>query len=127
LKTMKGLVSHPNGDLTLSEVPVPKIGENIYAPRDVLLEVQYCGICGSDIHRWKADKTGVKFPPRKVVSGHEIVGIVREVGPKVPTLSPEIGWFARLSPSIADIVRRVARDGITSATLCPPWKGGLTS
>jgi threonine dehydrogenase-like Zn-dependent dehydrogenase len=41
---MKGLVSHPNGDLTLSEVPVPKIGENVYAPRDVLLEVKYCGI-----------------------------------------------------------------------------------
>jgi len=69
MEMMKGLVSHPNGDLALSEVPVPKIGENVYAPRDVLLEVKYCGICGSDIHRWKADKTGVKFAPRKVVSG----------------------------------------------------------
>jgi L-iditol 2-dehydrogenase len=85
---MKGLVSHPNGDLTLSEVPVPKIGENVYAPRDVLLEVKYCGICGSDIHRWKADKTGVKFPPRKVVSGHEIVGVVRELGAKVTQFKP---------------------------------------
>ncbi|KPK88768.1 MAG: hypothetical protein AMJ94_14225 [Deltaproteobacteria bacterium SM23_61] len=85
---MKGLVSHPNGDLTLSEVPVPQIGENVYAPKDVLLEVKYCGICGSDIHRWKADKTGVKFPPRRVVSGHEIVGGVREVGPQVTRVKP---------------------------------------
>jgi L-iditol 2-dehydrogenase len=85
---MKGLVSHPNGDLKLEEVPVPRIGENVYAPRDVLLEVKYCGICGSDIHRWKADKTGVKFPPKSVVSGHEIVGLVREVGPKVSGFKP---------------------------------------
>src|SRR5512138_573289 len=85
---MKGLVSHPNGDLTLSEVPVPQIGKNVYAPRDVLLEIKYCGICGSDIHRWKADKTGVKFPPRNVVSGHEIVGVVREIGSKVTKFKP---------------------------------------
>ncbi len=83
MKSMLGLVSHPDGDLKLEKVPVPMIGENVYTPRDVLLEVKYCGICGSDIHRWKADKTGVKFPPRSVVSGHEIVGVVREVGPKV--------------------------------------------
>jgi len=88
MKSMKGLVSHSNGDLTLDEVPVPRIGENPYAPRDVLLEVLYCGICGSDIHRWKADKTGVKFPPRNVVSGHEIVGVVREAGPKVTRFKP---------------------------------------
>ncbi len=88
MESMLGLVSHPNGDLSLEEVPVPRIGENVYAPRDVLLEVKYCGICGSDIHRWKADKTGVKFPPRRVVSGHEIVGVVREIGPKVTRFKP---------------------------------------
>ena len=88
MNVMKGLISHPNGDLTLDEVPVPRIGENPYAPRDVLLEVRYCGICGSDIHRWKADKTGVKFPPREVVSGHEIVGVVRETGPRVTRFKP---------------------------------------
>ena len=84
---MKGLVS-PHWRSDAQEVPVPEIGENPYAPRDVLLEVKYCGICGSDIHRWKADKTGVKFPPRKVVSGHEIVGVVREIGAKVTKFKP---------------------------------------
>ena len=88
MEMMKGLISHPNGDLTLEEVAVPRIGESVYAPRDVLLEVVYCGICGSDIHRWKADKTGVKTSPRKVVAGHEIVGVVREVGPRVTRVRP---------------------------------------
>ena len=88
MQSMKGLVSHPSGDLSLEDVAIPKIGENPYAPRDVLLEVVYCGICGSDIHRWKADKTGVKTSPKRIVAGHEIVGVVREAGPKVTGVRP---------------------------------------
>ena len=88
METMIGLVSYPNGDLRLEQVPIPKLGENPYAPNDVLIEVLYCGICGSDIHRWNADKTGVKMPPRKVVIGHEIVGVVKAIGEKVTTVKP---------------------------------------
>ena len=88
MEMMKGLVSYPEGLLKLEEVPVPRIGENPFAPHDVLAEVQYCGICGSDIHRWKADKTGVKTPPRKVVVGHEIVSRVKEVGKEVTRVKP---------------------------------------
>jgi L-iditol 2-dehydrogenase len=88
MPSMKGLVSHPNGELSLEDVPIPKLGENPYTPRDVLLQVEYCGICGSDIHRWKADKQGVKASPKTVVAGHEIVGVVREVGPKVTRVGP---------------------------------------
>lgn len=85
---MKGIVAYPNGDLKLEEVDVPQLGKNPYAPHDVLCEVEYCGICGSDIHRWKADKTGVKTSPRKVVVGHEIVSVVKEIGPAVTTVKP---------------------------------------
>jgi len=88
VETMKGLVSLPTGEMSLEEVPVPGIGENLYAPHDVLVEVRYCGICGSDVHRWKADKTGVKMPPRKVVAGHEIVGVVVETGKEVRDFRP---------------------------------------
>lgn len=86
MEMMKGLVSYPSGELKLEEVPVPKLGENPYAPHDVLIEVEYCGVCGSDIHRWNSDKTGVKTAPRKVVVGHEIVGIVKEIGKNVTTV-----------------------------------------
>ena len=51
METMTGLVQHPDGAMRLQEVPVPRLGENPFAPRDVLVEVQYCGICGSDIHK----------------------------------------------------------------------------
>ena len=88
MKTMQALVSHPSGELKLEEVPVPELGSNRYAPHDVLCEVEYCGICGSDIHKWGADKTGVKTTTRSVVAGHEIVSIVKAVGKNVTTVKP---------------------------------------
>jgi alcohol dehydrogenase (NADP+) len=46
-------------------------------PNDVLIEVQYAGICHSDIHTVNGDWGPQPFP---VVPGHEIVGVVTEVG-----------------------------------------------
>lgn len=86
MKTMIGLVAYPSGKLDLEEVPIPMIGQNPYAPHDVLLEVQYCGICGSDVHRWNEDKTGVQTSLKPVVAGHEIVGVVKQIGEKVSTV-----------------------------------------
>jgi len=87
-QTMQGLVTYPNGDLKLEAVPAPQIGENRFAPYDVLVEVEYCGICGSDIHKWLADKKDVKNPPNRVVGGHEIVSVVKEVGANVTRFKP---------------------------------------
>jgi uncharacterized zinc-type alcohol dehydrogenase-like protein len=47
---------------------------------DVLIEIEYAGICHSDIHTVNGDWGPQPFP---VVPGHEIVGLVREVGADV--------------------------------------------
>src|SRR4051812_33755656 len=49
-------------------------------PHDVLIEIKYAGICHSDIHTVNGDWGPQPFP---VVPGHEIVGIVTEVGSEV--------------------------------------------
>jgi alcohol dehydrogenase (NADP+) len=49
-------------------------------PNDVLIEIQYAGICHSDIHTVNGDWGPQPFP---VVPGHEIVGIVAAVGTDV--------------------------------------------
>ena len=49
-------------------------------PNDVLIEIEYAGICHSDIHTVNGDWGPQPFP---VVPGHEIVGIVTEVGADV--------------------------------------------
>ncbi|MDQ0765029.1 NAD(P)-dependent alcohol dehydrogenase [Streptomyces canus] len=49
-------------------------------PHDVLIEVKYAGICHSDIHHVRSEWGEVPYP---LVPGHEIAGIVTEIGPAV--------------------------------------------
>ena len=49
-------------------------------PDDLLLDVLFCGICHSDVHQARGDWKGATFP---MVPGHEIVGRVIQVGPRV--------------------------------------------
>jgi uncharacterized zinc-type alcohol dehydrogenase-like protein len=46
-------------------------------PRDVAIDILFCGICHSDIHQARDEWGGSLFP---MVPGHEIVGRVKEVG-----------------------------------------------
>ncbi|MGB9125700.1 MAG: alcohol dehydrogenase catalytic domain-containing protein, partial [Nitrosotalea sp.] len=47
---------------------------------DVVIDIQYCGICHTDIHQVNDEWGGSVFP---MVPGHEIVGTVSQVGKKV--------------------------------------------
>ena len=49
-------------------------------PKDVLIEIRYAGICHSDIHTVRGEWGKIRYPQ---VVGHEIVGVVAEVGPEV--------------------------------------------
>ena len=49
-------------------------------PHDVLVEIKYCGICHTDIHFVRNDFGMSVYP---LVPGHEIVGVVKEVGKSV--------------------------------------------
>jgi uncharacterized zinc-type alcohol dehydrogenase-like protein len=49
-------------------------------PNDVLIAIAYAGICHSDIHTAREEWGAAHFP---LVPGHEIAGIVEEVGPAV--------------------------------------------
>lgn len=49
-------------------------------PKDVLIEIKYAGICHSDIHTGRGEWGDIQYP---FVPGHEIVGIVAEVGSDV--------------------------------------------
>lgn len=47
---------------------------------DVLIDIKFCGICHSDIHQARDEWGGSVFP---MVPGHEIAGVVSQVGSKV--------------------------------------------
>jgi L-iditol 2-dehydrogenase len=60
----------------IRDVPVPTIG-----PEECLVEVKYCGICGSEIHMYHGQLNVLARPP--IVLGHEWSGEVAQVGERV--------------------------------------------
>jgi L-iditol 2-dehydrogenase len=81
--------------LQVGEVPEPRI-EN---PGDVLLGVEAVGVCGSDLHYFRAGGIGaqvVKFP---WIIGHECAGTVLAVDPSVAHLRP--GQLVAVDPLVA--------------------------
>lgn len=49
-------------------------------PSDIVVDIQYCGVCHSDIHQVRDEWGGASFP---MVPGHEIVGRVSRIGAAV--------------------------------------------
>ena len=69
---MKIAVYYNNNDVRIQEMNIPVISEN-----EILMKVVSSGICGSDVMEWYRIK---KAP---VILGHEVSGIIEEVGSKV--------------------------------------------
>ncbi len=49
-------------------------------PHDIQIDIEYCGVCHSDLHQVRAEWEGTQFP---CVPGHEIVGRVSAIGTHV--------------------------------------------
>ncbi|XHB98293.1 L-threonine 3-dehydrogenase [Nitratireductor sp. ac15] len=81
---MKALVkSKPEEGLWMERVPVPEVG-----PNDVLIKVRKTAICGTDVHIWNWDEWARNTVPVPLVTGHEFVGEVTEVGSAVTEYKP---------------------------------------
>lgn len=75
--TMTAARMHEPGDIRVEQVPVPQI-----EPGEVLLKVEACGVCGSDIPRMNF--AGAYYTP--IVCGHEFSGLISEIGSEVSGL-----------------------------------------
>ena len=71
--TMKAAhVSHPGAEFQIVEREIPNPGAG-----QVLIKVQACGICHSDMFTKEGQWPGIQYPR---VPGHEVVGIIDELG-----------------------------------------------
>ena len=74
---------HP--ELRIEEVEKPKLG-----PKDLLIRVKACGICGSDVHFYETDEHGYMLYPGLTrfpcIIGHEFSGEVEGIGQAVKDL-----------------------------------------
>jgi propanol-preferring alcohol dehydrogenase len=61
-----------NNPLKLVDIETPKPG-----PHEILVRVQVCGICHTDLHTVEGE---LDLPKKPVVPGHQVVGVVEKLG-----------------------------------------------
>ena len=88
---MRGTYFLGNGAFETRDIP-----EHPLAPREVLIQVAACGVCGTDVHIYHGDKGSAEVIP-PVVLGHELSGTVAAVGAAVKTL--HVGDHVAVDPN----------------------------
>src|SRR5437870_11939890 len=78
------------GQIEYREVPKPAP-----QPDEVLINVKRIGVCGSDIHVYHGLHPYTSYP---VVQGHEVAGVIAEVGSQVKGLS--VGDKVTFTPQV---------------------------
>lgn len=111
---MKALFkSEPKKGAELKETDIPQIG-----PKDVLVKIKACSICGTDVHIFEWDhwaETRIKTP---MIFGHEFSGEVIEKGELVESI--EIGDHVSGETHLADFTCFQCRIG--NAHICENLK-----
>jgi L-iditol 2-dehydrogenase len=87
-----------NKDIRIEEVQTPKPG-----PKEMLVKVMSCGICGSDIVEW------YRLPRAPLVQGHELGAEVVEVGAAVTQF--KIGDRVFVAPKVPCMECSYCRNG----------------
>ena len=89
---MRALVCHAPHDLRLEDAKVGLLGE-----KELRVRVAYGGICGSDLHYFQHGGFGTVRLKEPMALGHEVSGVIDEVGVAVTGLA--VGQRIAISPS----------------------------
>jgi L-iditol 2-dehydrogenase len=81
--TMKTAVMTGIGKMAYEQRPIPKPKDN-----EVLVKLDYVGICGSDMHFYENGRIGALIVKPPFVLGHEPGGVIVETGADVKHLKP---------------------------------------
>jgi (R,R)-butanediol dehydrogenase/meso-butanediol dehydrogenase/diacetyl reductase len=116
-KTMRAARFHNPEDIRIEEIEEMPVSET-----DVRIEIEACGICGSDLHEYRhgPDLTPSEPHPKTdqavpIPTGHEFSGRVSEVGAAVERIGE--GDAVTVEPNIPCHECRYCEDG--KAHLCP--------
>lgn len=88
---MKAMMFTGPESLVLREIEKPQCGN-----AGILVRVEACGICGSDIRNYH---TGLRGDVTEQIMGHEIAGVVEEVGDSVKSFS--VGDHVAIAPDVS--------------------------
>lgn len=101
---MHSFLLYGQQDLRRVDLPVPLPEEN-----EVLIDVAFTGVCGSDQHYFRHGYCGRFIPKRPFALGHEFSGVIHSVGEKVTGFTP--GDPVAIDPSMPCRKCRVCREG----------------
>lgn len=90
-RKMKVAVMNGIGEMGYTERPIPQVKN-----KEVLVKIEYVGICGSDLHYYETGRIGNYIVEPPFVLGHECGGTVVEVGKDVENL--KVGDRVALEP-----------------------------
>ena len=99
-----------------NQVSVVTVDDPAPGADQVILKVEACGICGTDIHVIRGEFAPTRYP---IIPGHEFCGEVVAVGRGVKTV--RVGDFVAGDPSLYDGTCRQCRVG--RFNLCENWNG----
>jgi len=125
LSNLSFILNRPH-DVTFAERPKPSLASS----HDVLVAINYTGICGSDVHYWVHGAIGHFVVKDPMVLGHESAGTVVEVGKDVDSLKAgdrvaiEPGYPCRRCHDCRAGHYNLCPDMQFAAT--PPYHGTLT-
>ena len=111
---MKATILHGTRDIRVEERPDPVL----LAPTDAIIRVTAACVCGSDLWPYR----GVREISAPLAVGHELVGIVEEVGSAVKLI--KAGDFVISAFSFSDNTCQSCRAGFTSACDHSSFFGG---
>ncbi len=112
---MKAALITGVGTVEVTTVDDPRCG-----PREVVVDVAACGLCGTDLHILQ----GEFAPTLPVVPGHEFAGTIVEIGSQVNEL--KVGDRVAVDPSLYCHECRMCRSG--KSNLCERWAAiGVTT
>ena len=107
------------------KVGVQQVDDPAPGPREVLVRVEACGICGTDIHLLDGDSPLARYP---LIPGHEFSGEVVAIGTEVKHL--QVGDVVAVDPNLPcgecrfcqagrdNLCQNYAAIGVTTAGAC---------
>lgn len=105
---MRAAIIESIGKVSVETVPDPAPG-----PRDVVVAVKACGLCGTDLHILQ----GEFAPALPIIPGHEFAGEIVETGSEVTELA--VGDNVAVDPSLHCHECHYCRSG--RGNLCDNW------
>jgi threonine dehydrogenase-like Zn-dependent dehydrogenase len=110
---MKATFMYGAGDVRIETVPDP----SIQYPSDAIVRTTRTCVCGSDLHPYHS----LPNTPEGLSMGHELIGVVEEIGSEVRTVKP--GDFVIVPFAFSDNTCVFCREGLQTACKHGGWYG----